>query len=118
MRLRWRHLGGMAAAVAAAGIAGGLLAALPGEGLPFPNLVLAGMQCAIPHVGLFAMPLFALMLVLGIRPTLPRVLIAAFLIGATPLTLILGMPAWWAGLAGMVGGFAFWVAAGPWVEDE
>lgn len=116
MTLRWRHLGGMAAAVPAAGIAGGALAALSGEGWPHPDLVLAGMLFAVPHVGLFAMPLFALALFLGVRPTLPRVLIAAFLIGATPLTLILGMPAWWAGLAGLAGGFAFWVAAGPWKE--
>jgi hypothetical protein len=60
------------------------------------------------------MPLFAFVLFLAIRPTLPRVLLAAFLIGATPLTLITGFPAWWAGLAGLAGGFAFWTTAGPW----
>jgi hypothetical protein len=59
MMLRWRHLGGMVAAILAAGITGGTAFALAGEGLPFPDLVLAGLLAAFVHVGLFAMPLFA-----------------------------------------------------------
>jgi hypothetical protein len=117
MMLRWRHLGGMVAAIPAAGIAGGTCVALSGEGLPFPVLVQAGLLAAFVHVGLFAMPLFALVLGIGVRPTLPRILVAALLIGAIPLTLITGFLAWWAGLAGLAGGFAFWVTAGPWEEE-
>lgn len=114
MTLQWRHLGGMAAAILAGGLAGGAVFALTGEPLAFPMLVLAGLLAAFVHVGLFAMPLFALVLALGIRPTLPRILAAALLIGAIPFTLITGFLAWWAGLAGLAGGYAFWVTAGPW----
>lgn len=114
MTLQWRHLGGMAAAVPAAGVVGGASAAMSGGALPSPDLVLGGMLFAFLHVGLLAMPLFALALFLRVRPTLPRVLSAASLIGAVPLSLILGMPAWWAGLAGLAGGLAFWLVAGPW----
>ena len=112
--LQWRHLGGMVAAIPAAGIAGGALSFLSGEPLVFPALALAGMLAALVHVALFAMPLFALVLALDIRPTVWRVLLTALLIGVLPFSIITGTLAWWAGLAGLAGGFAFWVMAGPW----
>jgi hypothetical protein len=115
--LQWRHLGGMIAAILAAGITGGAMTALSGAGLPFPDLVLAGLLFAVPHVAILAMPLFALALAIGIKPTLPRILIMASLIGAMPFTLITGTPAWWAGLAGLVGGFTFWITAAPWETE-
>ena len=114
MTLQWRHLGGMFAAILAAALAGGALGGLSGEPLTFPMLAMAGLFAAFVHVGLFAMPLFALVLALGIRPTLPRTLLAALLIGILPFSLITGTVAWWAGLAGLAGGFAFRVTAGPW----
>jgi len=111
--LQWRHLGGMLAAIPAAGLAGGAVF-LVGDPLAAPTFMLAGMIAAFVHVGLFAMPLFALVLALDIRPTLQRVLFAALVIGMVPFSLITGFPAWWAGLAGLAGGLAFWVTAGPW----
>ncbi len=114
MKLQWRHLGGMLAAIMTAGLVGGAAVAISGEGLPFSALVQAGLLAAVIHVGLFAMPLFALVLALSIRPTLGRILVTALLIGAIPLSLITGLVAWWAGLAGLAGGFAFWTVAGPW----
>ena len=111
MRLRWRPLGGMGAAAVAAALAGALLLSVPGNLVSFPALVLAGLLFAGMHVGLFAMPLFRLALFRGIRITLPRLLAAAGLIGAVPLSIITAVPAWWAGLAGLCGGLAFWLVA-------
>jgi hypothetical protein len=111
MRLHWIHLGGMGAAAGAAALAGALLLTMPGNPGSFPALVLAGLLFAGLHVGLFAMPVFRLALFLGIRITLPRLLAAAGLIGAVPLSIVTAFPAWWAGLAGLCGGLAFWLVA-------
>jgi hypothetical protein len=106
MRLHWRHLGGMGAAAAAAALAAAVAGLVLGgaNAAVFPAaLMIAGL-----HVGLFAMPLFKMLLFLGLRPNLPAVLIAAFLIGLVPLALITGSPSLWAGAFGMCGGYAFW----------
>jgi hypothetical protein len=106
MRVRWRHLGGMGAAAVAAALATAVAGLVAGgfSVAIFPAaLAIAGL-----HVGLFAMPLFRIFLFLGLRPGLPAVLIAAFLIGLVPVSLITGIPSSWAGAFGMCGGFAFW----------
>jgi hypothetical protein len=56
-------------------------------------------------------------LAFGWRISLPRVLAVAFLIGFLPISLITGLPAWWAGMFGACGGFAFWRTIQP-VEAE
>ena len=106
MRLHVRHLGGMGAAAAAAALAAAL-AGLVVDGVD-PILFLAALMVAGLHVGLFAMPLFNILLLLGLRPNLPAVLLAAFLIGILPLWLVTGSPSLLAGAFGMSGGYAFW----------
>ena len=106
MRPGWRHLGGMGAAAVAAALAaavGGLV--LDGAN---PAVFPAALMIAGLHVGLFAMPLFNILLFLGLRPNLPAILIVAFLIGMLPLWLITGIPSLWAGAFGLCGGYAFW----------
>jgi hypothetical protein len=106
MRLHWRHLGGMGAAAVAAALA----AAVIGLVLDGANAAVfpAALMIAGLHAGLLAMPLFNILLFLGLRPRLPIVLIAAFLIGILPLWLITGIPPLWAGAYGLCGGYAFW----------
>jgi hypothetical protein len=109
MRLCWRHLGGMGAAVVAPALAAAVASLLfGGAGVA---IFVAALTVAGLHVGLFAMPLFQILLVLGLRPNLASVLLAAFLIGIVPLSLITGIPSWWAGAFGMCGGLAFWLVA-------
>ncbi|HVQ08666.1 MAG TPA: hypothetical protein VMS43_09550 [Allosphingosinicella sp.] len=108
MKLHRRHLGGIGVAAVAAALAAAVAGFVTGgiNAAIFPYaLVIAGL-----HVGLFAMPLFNILLFLGLRPSLPAVLIGAFLIGLIPLSLITGVPSLWAGAFGMCGGYAFWRA--------
>jgi hypothetical protein len=119
VKLHWGHLGGMFAAILAGGLAGAALVTIPWAINQFPPIFLAALLIAGIHVGLIAMPLFVLALVSGARPTLPKVLVAGLLIGTLPFTLISGSLAWWAGLAGLLGSYAFWLAAGlvePWKQ--
>lgn len=116
MRLGWRHLGGMGVSAVAAATAAALLGAVI-DG-PNPAVFSFVFMAALIHVGLFAMPLFQLALTFGWRITLPRVLAAAFLIGLMPISLITGIPAWWAGVFGACGGLAFWRVSGPWEAER
>jgi hypothetical protein len=109
MKLHWRHLGGMGAAAVAAALAAAVASLFfggAGAAVFIAALVIAGL-----HVGLFAMPLFQILILLGWRPNLPAVLAAAFLIGFIPLSLITGIPYWWTGAFGLCGGLAFWLIA-------
>lgn len=106
MKLHWRHLGGMGAAAVAAALAAAVASLVVGGA--GAAVFAAALMVAGLHVGLFAMPLFQILLLLGLRPNLPAVLAAAFLIGFTPLSLITGIPYWWTGAFGLCGGYAFW----------
>lgn len=104
--LRWRHLGGMGMAAISAAVAASIAGVVIDGTSPavFPvALVIAGL-----HVGLFAMPVFRLAIALHWRITLPRVVLAAFVIGTLPVSLIVQIPAWWAGIYGLCGGLGFW----------
>jgi hypothetical protein len=98
---------GMAWAVAAPALAGGLLGMAGGPGLAFAVFLFA-LGIAGAHVVLLALPLHGFLHMLGWRSGAATVLASAFVIGAFPATLLFDIDIGvWGGLFGLIGGGAF-----------
>ena len=98
---------GMAWAVAAPALAGGLLGMGGGPGLAFAVFLFA-LSIAGAHVVLLALPFYGLLRLVGWQPGPGTALVAAPLIGALPAGILfspgIGI---WGGLFGLIGGAAF-----------
>lgn len=121
MPLTWRHPAGMLAAALAPALVTGCYVALTGSPGLFLLFFVAAFIVAGLHVGLLAMPIFAILSRIW-RPRLWNVAPAAFLIGSIPFLMfaVRGVGTWaeWvfaletaaiAGALGLSGGLAFWL---------
>jgi hypothetical protein len=115
-----RHLAGMLAAVLAPALLLGAITAIGESSDLFAPMFVGGLIVAGIHVGVLAMPIFA-MLATRWEPRLWSTLLASFAIGAGPASLLF-LP-WGGDLElslvfggfGLSGGLAFWLVVNrPW----
>jgi len=100
--------GGMAAAACAPALVGALIGLVAGGPLAAVFVFIVALVIAAGHVMVLALPVLALLSLLGRRPGWATALVAAVLIGGAPVGVLIAREAApWGAVFGLIGGLAF-----------